>query len=167
MPRIALVDDDVQTEFRGKVELGRECLRLCGFVGAIHYGRLSVVRSFRLQRADARRRSEFFRGETMVIHAGLTDGGDFRVRCKRADALEPAFRFLIDKGGVESHNRINAVEPLRDRDSPATALEARSDGDNPVHTSAAGSSYDFLKVAVKVGVVEMGVRVDDHAMIVR
>ena len=53
IPRIALVDDDVEAEFRRKVELGREGLRLCGLVGAIHNRRLSVIRSFRLQSADA------------------------------------------------------------------------------------------------------------------
>ena len=103
----------------------------------------------------------------MVIHAGLSDGGDLWVRCKRADAFQPAFRFLVDVGGVESHNRMNAVEPLRERNSPAAALEACSDGDDTLHTSAVGGHDDFLQVVFKVRVIQVGVCVDEHVPIVR
>ena len=71
------MDDHIQAEFRRKIELRGEGLRLRGFVGAIDDRRLSVIRRFRLQGADARRRGEFFRRQTVVVHAGLSNGGDF------------------------------------------------------------------------------------------
>ena len=73
------MDDHVQSEFRSQVELSGERLSLRGFIGTIHDRRLGVIGCFRLQGADACGRGEFLRGQAVVVHAGLANGGDFRV----------------------------------------------------------------------------------------
>ena len=161
------MDDHIESEFRSQVELRGESLCLRGFVGAIDDRRLGVIRCFRLQSADACRRGKFLRGQAVVVHAGLADSGDFRVGCKSADAFEPAFRFLIDKGGMQAHDRVHAVESLRQRNRPAAAFQACSDADDPLHAGLVGGGDDLLKVVLKVRIIEVGVCVYEHGMIVR
>ena len=161
------MDHHVQSEFRSEVELRGESLRLRGFVGAIHDRCLGVIRCFRLQGTDACRRGKFLGWEVVVIHTGLADGRDFRVRCESADAFEPALRFLIDIGGMQANDRAHAVEPLRKRDRPAAAFQACSNTDDSLHTSLAGGGDNFLEVVLKVRIIEVGVCIYEHGMIVR
>ena len=161
------MDDHIESEFRSEVELRGESLRLRSFVGAIHDRCLGVIRCFRLQCADACRGGEFLGWQAVVVHTGLADGGDFRVRCESADSFEPAFRFLVNEGGMQAHDRVHAVELLRQRNRSAAAFQARSDADDPLHASLVGGGDDFLDVVVKVRIIEVGVCIYEHEIIVR
>ena len=68
---------------------------------------------------------------------------------------------------MQAHDRVHAVEPLRKRDRPAAAFQSRSDADDPLHASLVGGGDDLLEVVLKVRIIEVGVCVYEHGMIVR
>ena len=162
VPGIALVNDDIQAEFGGEIELGRESLGLGGFVGTIDDRRLGILRHLGLKRADGGGGGEFFGRKAVIVEAGLANCGDLGMRSEGANLGQPVAFFVVHIRGVKSHDGVDVFKLLGERYGAATAFHAGSDRDDPRDSNRASRIEDGGEIVGKIGIIEVRVSVDEH-----
>ena len=162
IPCTALVDDDIEPEFGGEFQLRFESLGLRGLVSAIDDYRFRIARHFRLKCTERGGGRELLGGESVIIHARLADGDNFRVCGQLAKRCKPVSAFLTHIGRVQSHDGINGFVFLCERHRPTTALDARSDANDASDPSQPRRLDHGREIILKIRIVEVGVGVDEH-----
>lgn len=166
-PSFALVDDHVESELHGQIELRFEGFglgRFHGTIGNIGLGRFSRSGQQRVEdslRLVAPR--QIAAGKVVVVQSGFPDGHDFRVIGQIGQLTEEIHGALIkDVARMESDDGINIVVLFGDGQRLAATLPIDADGDDAVHSLLAGPGDDGIELSVELREVEMRVGIGQH-----
>ena len=96
----------------------------------------------------------------MIVDTGLTDGYNLGVHCQFPQGREKIEPFLRHIGGVDADRSKDPGESLRESHRPAAALNSRADRNDTRHPCLSRPLNDRLEIGLKVGIVEVGVGID-------
>ena len=168
LPCIPLMDHDIEAEFSGEIELHAECVSLCGLPCSLRDQLSLLIGATTLigkaECIDGSGRPPELLGNMMVIDPGFTDRHDLRVAGQLGQGGEEIESFLGDIGWMDADDRKEIRKPLGQRHGAAAAFQTGTDRDDPGDAGLQGTRDHTFKIRSKIGVIEMGVRLDQfHA----
>ena len=142
IPAFAIVQDDVQAELHGEIELRAEA-------GVL-------MRAPVFQRPAVWRRVE-------VIEADFANGGDFRMLREGAEFVDPGVAADgIDIAGMDAGGEAHIRLVFRDGDEFAGVFEIDGGRDHARDASGAGALEHSRQIDIKLAAAEVGVGVGEH-----
>jgi hypothetical protein len=141
VPRITLMDDGVEAEVGGEIELLAEEAGLT-----------------LLERGDF---GGIFR-QMVVIEADFAQGDNPAALCERAKAVDYVIGSGVGFAGMNADGGPDVGEIFGEFDGAGARIDPRADGDDLGHARVGRARDDFGAIRVVIGIIEMGVGVDEH-----
>jgi hypothetical protein len=135
------MDDGVEAEFGGEVELLAEETGLKLLEGGDGGGIF---------------------GEAVVIEADFADGGDPTALRERTKALDGVIGSGVGFSGMDADGGPDSGEVFGQFDGAGARIDPGADGNDFRHARVGRARDDLRTVKVVIGIIEMGVGVDEH-----
>ena len=135
------MDDRIEAQLGGKFELLAEEISLAQFV------RFNLGRILR---------------QMMVIEADLADGDHTPALRQGAEAFDGIVGSFVRLAGMNADRGPDVGEIFRELDRARAGIDPRADGDDLRHARIIRARDHFRTIRIVVGVIEVGVGVDEH-----
>ena len=162
-PAVALVDDHVEAESDGQIQLLLKEDGLAVFQVGIGQEGLLGARGGAAGGLGGILKGGFFAaGEVVIVEATFAEGHDFGVAGQLLELVTGVLGGFGHLTGVDADGGVDVGVGFGQGDGGLTGLEVGADGDQAGDPGVGGPADDRLAVGIEIGEVEVTVGVDEH-----